>query len=74
MRRLPLLPTLVVAAAVLPVAIALARQARRMGLEPGFLSRGPGGSLDLLLAGTAARVSHCACACEAASKHATALA
>ena len=28
-----------------PIAIALAQQARRMGLEPGFLSRGHGGSL-----------------------------
>lgn len=29
-----------------PVAIALAKQARSMGLEPGFLSRGHGGSLS----------------------------
>ena len=28
-----------------PIAIALAQQARRMGREPGFLSRGHGGSL-----------------------------
>lgn len=29
-----------------PIAIALARQARRQGLKPGFLSRGHGGSLN----------------------------